>query len=172
MKSFALLGLLLTAVGACASQEDDPAVADPAGESAPRSGLHWPQFRFNQNHTGVNPFESTIGAANIAFVTLDWAAQLGKLVDFSSPAIVNGVLFPILFLSGVFFPIRADSALNRIADFFPIRHFTSAVFTAFDPRLPPGPAHGWSGGDLVVMGIWGVAGVVLALRRFRWEPAR
>jgi outer membrane protein assembly factor BamB len=55
--------------------------------------VNWTQFRFNQNHTGVNPFEKTIDATNIQFVTLDWAAQLGKLVDFSSPSVVNGVAY-------------------------------------------------------------------------------
>jgi outer membrane protein assembly factor BamB len=66
------------------------------GWSAPASAsgtVNWPQFRFNQNHTGVNSSETTINASNIAFVTLDWAAQLGTLVDFSSPAVVNGVAY-------------------------------------------------------------------------------
>jgi ABC-2 type transport system permease protein len=90
----------------------------------------------------------------------------------AAPAIVNGILFPILFLSGVFFPVRNDTVLATLADVFPIRHFTNAVFAAFDPRLPHGPGHGWSGGDLLVMGLWCVAGVAVARRRFRWEPAR
>jgi ABC-2 type transport system permease protein len=90
----------------------------------------------------------------------------------AAPAIVNGVLFPILFLSGVFFPLQDTSFLTKVANVFPIRHFTNAVFAAFDPRLPKGPGHGWSGGDLLVMALWALAGVVVALRRFRWEPAR
>jgi ABC-2 type transport system permease protein len=90
----------------------------------------------------------------------------------AAPAIVNGILFPILFLSGVFFPVRNDTVLAKLANIFPIRHFTNAVFAAFDPRLPHGPGHGWAGGDLLVMGLWGVAAVAVARRRFRWEPAR
>jgi hypothetical protein len=59
-----------------------------------------------------------------------------------------------------------------LANFFPIRHFTNAVFAAFDPRLPHGITHGWTGNDLLVMAIWGLAGVLVSLRRFRWEPSR
>jgi ABC-2 type transport system permease protein len=90
----------------------------------------------------------------------------------AGPAIVNGILFPILFLSGIFFPVQDDSWLARLADIFPIRHFANAVFAAFNPRLPHGIGHGWRTSDLLVMGIWGVAGVVIALRKFRWEPSR
>jgi ABC-2 type transport system permease protein len=90
----------------------------------------------------------------------------------SAPAIVNGILFPILFLSGVFFPVQNNSWLARLANFFPIRHFTNAVFASFDPRSAHGPSHGWAGGDLLVMAIWCAAAIVVAFRRFRWEPPR
>jgi ABC-2 type transport system permease protein len=90
----------------------------------------------------------------------------------AAPAIVNGILFPILFLSGVFFPVQNDTVLARLANFFPIRHFTNAVFAAFDPRLPHGITHAFTGNDLLVMAIWGLAGVLVSLRRFRWEPKR
>jgi len=90
----------------------------------------------------------------------------------AAPAIVNGVLFPVLFLSGVFFPIQGNTVIARIADIFPIRHFVNAVFTAFDPRLPHGAGHGFSWNDISVMAIWLVAGGVVAVRNFRWEPRR
>ncbi len=89
----------------------------------------------------------------------------------AAPAVVNGVLFPVLFLSGVFFPIKTGT-LTRIADVFPVRHFVQAVFTAFDPRLPHGPAHGFAWTDLGVLALWAVGATVFALRRFRWEARR
>jgi ABC-2 type transport system permease protein len=89
----------------------------------------------------------------------------------AAPAIVNGVLFPVLFLSGVFFPIEDDTVIAHIANIFPIRPFVNAVFTAFDPRLPHGVSHGYSWGDIGVMLIWLVAGAVVSVRNFRWEPA-
>jgi ABC-2 type transport system permease protein len=90
----------------------------------------------------------------------------------AAPAVVNGVFFPILFLSGVFIPLEPDSVLSRIADFFPVRHFVNAVFTAFDPRLPHGPTHGFDWPDVGVLALWGLVAGVLAVRRFRWEPRR
>ena len=90
----------------------------------------------------------------------------------AAPAIVNGILFPILFISGVFFPVKDDSVLTRIGDVFPVRHFVNAVFAAFDPRVAHGVAHGWSWGDLAVVAAWGVVGAIVAVRRFRWDPRR
>jgi ABC-2 type transport system permease protein len=88
----------------------------------------------------------------------------------AAPAIVNGILFPILFLSGVFYPLKPDSVLSHIANIFPIRHIVNAVFTAFDPRLPHGPTHGWAVNDLLVLAAWGVGATLVSVRRFRWEP--
>jgi ABC-2 type transport system permease protein len=83
----------------------------------------------------------------------------------ASPAVVNGALFPLLFISGTFFPLEPGSMLDRIASFFPVRHFQHAVFTAFDAR-PPGA----DTTSLVAMLAWGLAALVFAVRRFRWEP--
>jgi outer membrane protein assembly factor BamB len=53
----------------------------------------WTRFRFDQNHTGVQPFENILRVSNVPMLQLDWQAQLGKLVDYSSPAVVNGVVY-------------------------------------------------------------------------------
>jgi hypothetical protein len=53
----------------------------------------WTRFRFDQNHTGVQPFENVLNISNVAMLQLDWQAQLGKLVDYSSPAVANGVVY-------------------------------------------------------------------------------
>ncbi len=90
----------------------------------------------------------------------------------AAPAVVNAVFFPILFLSGTFFPVDPNSTVSHIANLFPIRHFNLAVFTAFDPRLPHGPGHGFAWGHLGVMAAWGVVAGAVAVRRFRWEPTR
>ena len=90
----------------------------------------------------------------------------------AAPAIVNGILFPILFISGVFFPVQNDAILAKVGNVFPVRHFVNAVFAAFDPRVTHGPAHGWAWDDLAVLAAWGVVGAVIAVRRFRWDPRR
>jgi len=87
----------------------------------------------------------------------------------AAPAIVNGLLFPILFISGTFFPVESGSWLAWVARLFPIRHFEEAVFAVFDPRLP---GSGLRAEALIVMLVWGLAAVVVAVRGFRWEPLR
>ena len=87
----------------------------------------------------------------------------------ASPAIVNGVLFPLLFISGTFYPVTPASILGKIASVFPIRYFEQAMFAAFDPRVT---GSGIEPGPLLVMFAWGLGAVVVAVRRFRWEPRR
>ena len=50
---------------------------------------------------------------------------------------------------------------------FPVKPLFDALLTAFDPD-DDGRGIAW--GDLAVLAAWGVAGVVLALRFFRWAP--
>ncbi|MEZ4554042.1 MAG: ABC transporter permease [Dehalococcoidia bacterium] len=88
----------------------------------------------------------------------------------AAPAVVNGVVLPLLFISDVF--IRADSApgwLNGVAAFFPVVHLSSALQVAFNPFET---GSGFEPGALLVMAVWGVFGVVVALRFFSWEPRR
>jgi ABC-2 type transport system permease protein len=85
----------------------------------------------------------------------------------AGPAIVNAIFFPLVFLSGTFFPVDPDSVLAKIANVFPVRPFLQAIFATFDP-LRSGSRLSW--GDLAVVAAWGVVAAVIAVRRFRWEP--
>jgi outer membrane protein assembly factor BamB len=55
--------------------------------------VNWHQFRFDDHRTGVNPFEKTLSKQNAPTLQLLWQAQLGRLVDYSSPAVVNGIAY-------------------------------------------------------------------------------
>jgi ABC-2 type transport system permease protein len=77
------------------------------------------------------------------------------------------VFFVLLYLSGLWFPLKAGSALARISAWFPVRHFMLATFAPFDRRPGHGP-FAWA--DLAQLALWGAIGVVVAARRFRWEP--
>jgi ABC-2 type transport system permease protein len=89
----------------------------------------------------------------------------------ASPAIVNATILPLLFISDVFIPLREDAPewLTFVANLFPIKHFVESMLASFFPI--PGTSS-FRGGDLLVVGIWGLAGLVLALRFFSWEPRR
>jgi ABC-2 type transport system permease protein len=87
----------------------------------------------------------------------------------ASPAIVNAVVLPTLFISNVFIQMEnAPDWLNTISYVLPVRHFADAMLELY----ADGAAAGVPWGAIGVIGLWGVAGVVLALRFFRWEPRR
>ncbi len=84
----------------------------------------------------------------------------------AAPAVINGIYFPVVFISGVFYPISNGSVLSKIADYFPVRHMIKALVSGFEG----GPGSGLHPGDLAVMLIWAAAALVFTARRFRWEP--
>ena len=88
----------------------------------------------------------------------------------AAPAIVNFSIFPLIFISGIFFPLDdAPSWLTSLASMFPIQHLANGLQYVFDPRTA---APGVNGGDLAVLAAWTVIGSVLALRLFKWENDR
>jgi ABC-2 type transport system permease protein len=101
-----------------------------------------------------------LGAA--AFCALGVAvASLVRNAE-AAPAVVQFVLFPLVFISGTYIPIHS-AALNRVADALPVRPFNEAL-------LGPFAQHGgldW--GRIGVLLAWGAIGAVVAVRRFRWD---
>lgn len=88
----------------------------------------------------------------------------------AAPAIVNFSIFPLLFVSGIFFPLdNAPRWLLSLAKVFPVEHLASGLQYAFDPRSP---APGFRRGDLLALAGWCILAAVLAVRLFRWEPSR
>jgi ABC-2 type transport system permease protein len=87
----------------------------------------------------------------------------------ASPAIVNASILPLLFLSGIFIPIQDPNAWYvTLAKIFPVYHFAEAMNAAY--FSPAGS--GLEGTHLLILGGWGLAGVVLAFLFFSWEPRR
>ena len=88
----------------------------------------------------------------------------------AAPAVVNGVIFPLLFISNVFIRMDAPPAwMATLSSIFPVRHFADAMATLYDPRTV---GNGFSGSDLVIIAAWGIGALLLALRTFSWEPHR
>lgn len=87
----------------------------------------------------------------------------------AAPAVVNFSILPLLFLSDIFIPIQDPNAWYvKVAKLFPVYHFSQAMKNAY--FAPSG--NGWRSGDLLIIAAWGVAGVVLAVLFFSWEPRR
>jgi ABC-2 type transport system permease protein len=88
----------------------------------------------------------------------------------AAPPVVNGSILPLLFISDIFFSTQnAPSWLKTFADFFPLSHLARALHQAFNPYVG-GSGFAWK--DLAIVALWGVAGLVFAVRRFSWEPRK
>jgi ABC-2 type transport system permease protein len=84
-----------------------------------------------------------------------------------SSAVVNLIILPMAFLSGSFGPTRRyPSALRAIGDVLPLKYLVNSMNAIY--------LHGrqiWDRpGSVAVLAAWGVVGLAVALRRFRWEP--
>ena len=107
-----------------------------------------------------------VGAASFCALGLAVTALIPN-AD-AAPAVVNASILPLLFLSGVFIPIDdGPQWIRSVAQIFPIRHFLVASLDSF-----LGPGSGWRPGDLAVVALWGVGGLLAASRFFSWEPHR
>jgi ABC-2 type transport system permease protein len=83
----------------------------------------------------------------------------------AAPAIVNALLLPLTFISGVWGPADGEPAfLRHLASAFPVQHIAHWMQVCFDPRLA---GAGVPGGDLLVLLLWLVAGVRLTQRFLR-----
>jgi ABC-2 type transport system permease protein len=83
----------------------------------------------------------------------------------AAPAIVNLVLLPLSFISGIFFVTDGmPKVLRDIANIFPVHALADALQYAFDPRTT---GSGINGADLRTLAIWGVVGVYLMIRFLR-----
>jgi ABC-2 type transport system permease protein len=106
-----------------------------------------------------------VGGASFCCLGLAFTALIPS-EDAAAP-LINLVLLPLYFISGVFVPEDQIGGVIHIADAFPIRHLFEALFTAFDPNTT-GAGFAW--GHLAVVAAWGVLGLLLAIRYFRWTP--
>jgi ABC-2 type transport system permease protein len=109
-----------------------------------------------------------VGAA--AFCCLGIALTAAIPSQDAAAPIVNALLLPLYFLSGVFIPDdQLPSGVIHFADLFPIRHFFEAFFDAYVPANGAASASiSWD--NLAIVAIWGVVGLLLAVRFFRWSP--
>jgi ABC-2 type transport system permease protein len=107
-----------------------------------------------------------LGAATFSCLGLALTAAIPS--DSAAAPITNLVIFPLYFLSGVFVPeSEVPDGVIQFSGIFPVRPFFEAFFTAWDPNTT-GAGFRW--GQLALLAAWGVGGLVIALRTFRWEP--
>jgi len=104
-----------------------------------------------------------VGAAS--FCALGFAVTVVIPNADAAAPIVNATILPLLFLSGIFIPLGDDAPtwITWTARIFPVKHFADGMQASF-----LGTTFHWS--DVLVVAVWGLAGLILAVRYFGWEP--
>ena len=94
------------------------------------------------------------------------AASLIRSAE-GAPAVVNVLVLPMTFLSGGFGPTRHfPDVLKAIANVLPLTYLVNIVVDV----VFEGKALVDEVGAIAVIVAWGVAGIAVAARYFRWEP--
>jgi ABC-2 type transport system permease protein len=106
-----------------------------------------------------------LGAAAFAALGLALTGFIHSLEG--SSAVVNVLVLPAAFLSGSFGSTRHyPQVLRVIGDVLPLKYFLDAINGIY--------LHGQELWDrprnIAVLAAWGVFGIVVAIRKFRWEP--
>jgi len=110
----------------------------------------------------------TVIVGAVSFCCLGYAlASVIHNEDAAQP-ITQAVMLPLYFISGVFIAIDTlPKWLVDVADVFPVRHLAAALLVAYNPHTT---GSGFAGTDLLIVALWGLAGLLVALRRFSWLP--
>ena len=110
----------------------------------------------------------TVVLGALCFCCLGYAlVSLIHNEDAAQP-ITQAVMLPLYFISGVFVSIAVlPHWLVNVAGVFPVRHLAAALLTAYNPHTT---GSGFAGADLLILALWGLGGLVVALRRFSWLP--
>jgi ABC-2 type transport system permease protein len=115
-------------------------------------------------------FIATFLVGSLSFAALALALTAVIPNADAAPPIVNATILPLLFISGVFIPIgdNVPEWVNVVGKIFPVRHLVEAYLGAYYGQ----PFFTFSWRDVLIVALWGIAGLVFAARRFSWEPRR
>ena len=107
-----------------------------------------------------------LGAASLAALGLA-VTTLVRNADQAGP-VAQLTLLPLSFISGIWYPLDgAPDWISAIAHAFPLYHLVQAFDACFVPQTT---GSGLAPGHLAVLAAWGVAGLLVAVRRFHAEP--
>jgi ABC-2 type transport system permease protein len=112
----------------------------------------------------------TLVCGSVCFTVLGLAVTALIPHADAAPAIVNLMLLPLTFISGIWMVLDgAPGWLTVTAKIFPVRALAHGLQHAFHPATP---GTGIVGADLMVLGIWTLVGLRVCQRWFRWESRR
>ena len=115
----------------------------------------------------VGALALSIAVGSLALAALGYAVTTVIGSADSAQPVTLAITLPLAFISGVYIPsVQLSPALRHIAQAFPLEHLVAALSRGF---VPGGTGVAWA--DLAIVAGWGLGGLVVALRRFRWTPA-
>ena len=108
-----------------------------------------------------------IVVGTVSMCTLGFAAStVVRRLESAQPVVMAATL-PLFFASGVFIPwVMIPHWLRMVAVVAPVRHLAEAMLLPF--AHPAGSAVAMR--DLGFVALWGLFGLAVAARRFRWAP--
>ena len=127
-------------------------------------------FGVSLNVYGVPTLLISVVLGAVVFSVLGLAFTTIISSEEAAPAITNGVMLPLFFISDVY--IQGDSVpgwAQSIATFFPVRHLAHALRDSFNPFVTE---TSWPWMNWLVLALWGAFGALVTVRFFRWTPRR
>ena len=110
----------------------------------------------------------TAVVGSITFCVLAYAFSTFIANEDAAQPMVQAVMLPLYFISGVFIPaVTLPAWLRHIAEIFPVQHLADGLRNAYLPGTT-GLGIVWS--DIGVLAIWAAIGLAIGLRRFSWLP--
>jgi eukaryotic-like serine/threonine-protein kinase len=82
------------------------APASPAA-AASQGGASWTQFHYAPTHAGYNPLEKTIGAGNVAKLSLRWQSKLGQ-TTYGTPVVSGDRVYALSYYGNLYALRRSD----------------------------------------------------------------
>jgi ABC-2 type transport system permease protein len=108
-----------------------------------------------------------VGVSSFAALGMALAAMVRNAS--SAAAAANATILPLAFVSNVFVVTEdAPSWIETVGNIFPLRPFVESFQDCFTPFVEA-PAFNWD--KLAWVALWGLAGLVVAIRKFSWEPS-
>jgi ABC-2 type transport system permease protein len=106
-----------------------------------------------------------LGAA--AFAALGVGITAFVRTGEGSSAVVNAIYLPMAFISGAFFsPADMPRFLEALSEVLPLTYLLRLIRDTF----VTGETLASSPGAIAAVAAWGLVGLVVAMRMFRWEP--
>jgi ABC-2 type transport system permease protein len=100
----------------------------------------------------------------VCFASLGVAFAQAIPNEDAAPAYTNAVFLPLIFISGVFYSAdELPQALKTIAEALPLKHLIDGLSEAIVG------GGGDAGTAALIVAAWAAAGLLLAVRYFRWE---